>query len=203
MSQRHASHIRSSHRARPLRCRSISLLRLRRKTRLHPRLHLQLELDDVRWVHFGEVCRQRRVYARVAGAFAAAERPAQADALSCAARACIGACTRFAGIVVALVSAMTVARRSCPKPPTAPTSARTANPARVRYTRLARTITRCTRLLCVPERCAHLQTMCANMLSTQSALAPTLRRHVPAGRCRPGVGAEIYGSIYWGAILHC
>jgi hypothetical protein len=32
---------------------------------------------------------------------------------------------------------MTVARRSCPEPPTAPTIARTANPARVRYGRLA------------------------------------------------------------------
>jgi hypothetical protein len=32
---------------------------------------------------------------------------------------------------------MTVARRSCPKPPTAPTIARTAYPARVRYGRLA------------------------------------------------------------------
>jgi hypothetical protein len=141
----------------------------------------------------------------VAGAFAAAERPAQADALSCAARACIGACTRFAGIVVALVSAMTVARRSCPKPPTAPTSARTANPARVRYTRLARTITSCTHLPCVPERCAHLQTMCANMLST---LVIGLRATPSGGTYRPvdaarRVGAEVYGSVYWDAILHC
>ncbi len=89
MSQRHASSIRPCRRARPLRCWSICLLRLSRKTHLHPRLHLQLELDDVRWVRFGEVCRQRRVYARVAGAFSVAERPVRCSlrAVRCTARA--------------------------------------------------------------------------------------------------------------------
>ena len=111
----------------------------------------------------------------------------------------IGAWTRFAGIFIALVSAMTVASRSCPKLSTAPTITRTAYPERFRFGRLAhvpaRTTASCTRLPCVPERCAHLQTMCTHMLCTPSASAPTRWRHVPAGRCGRRVGDEVvYGS---------
>jgi hypothetical protein len=58
----------------------------------------------------------------------------------------------------------------------------------------ARTTASCTRLPCVPERCAHLQTMCTHMLCTPSASAPTRWRHVPAGRCGRRVGDEVYGS---------
>ena len=112
MSQRHASHIRPSRRARPLRCWSICLLRLSRKTHVHPRLHLQLELD-VRPLHLWgpEGCREhsmhdRRVL-RLVGAFSVAERPVRCSVRACALssvyRTGIGAWTRFADTFIALV----------------------------------------------------------------------------------------------------
>ena len=113
MSQRHASHIRPSRRARPLRCWSICLLRLSRKAHLHPRLHLQLELD-VRRVHYG-VPTVAESIACMSDAYCDSSvhspsqngRCAAACALSSVYRTGIGAWTRFADTFV--VSAMTVA----------------------------------------------------------------------------------------------
>jgi hypothetical protein len=209
MSQRHASHIRPSLRARPLRCRSICLLHLRRQTRLHPRLHLQLELGA------GHIYGVPKGLESIACASTRTEtgrcilrrRKAGTHRRAELYRTGIGAWTRFAGIFIALVSAMTVASRSCPKLSTAPTITRTAYSERFRFGRLAhvpaRTTASCTRLPCVPERCAHLQTMCTHMLCTPFGLSA----NPSGGTYRPvdaGAGLAMRSSTDLPAgDLHC
>jgi hypothetical protein len=134
----------------------------------------------------------------------------RACALSSVYRTGIGACTRFADTFITLVSAMTVAPRSCPKPPTAPTIARTANPARVRYGRMAhaprnpRAPPPAARACRVPERCVCSRVLYENGNARQERTRADRRR--PATQPHPTgnrTQSRFHSVVFEGARCEC